>query len=125
MTQCWEGSSPQMWVGAVELLPPEPLKFSINAALDTLPTNINLHKWGKKVHDICPLCSSSQSLSHVLNNCPTAMDLRRYSRRHDKVLEVLGDFIQDHLNPFYSFTIYLPSATYAFPQHITPNRQAT
>ena len=23
MTRCWEGNSPQMWVGAVELLPPE------------------------------------------------------------------------------------------------------
>ena len=72
------------------------------------------------MHDVCPLCSSSQSLSHVLNNCPTAMDLRQYSRRHDKVLVVIGDFIQDHLNPSYSFTIDRPSATYAFPQHITP-----
>ena len=113
--QCWEGNSPQMWVRAVELLPSEPLKFSINAARDILPTKLNLHKWGKKVHacDICPLCSSSQSLPRVLNNYPTAMDLQRYNRRHDKVLEMLRGFIQDHLNPSFSFTIGLR-------QHHTP-----
>ena len=120
MSRCWGQKSPQLWVVAVEGLPPEPLKFTLNAVLDTLPTNSNLCRWGKKSHDTCPLCSSRQSLSHVMNNCPTAMNLRRYSRRHDKVLEVLGGFIQEHLSPSFGFTIDLPSSVYSFPQHITP-----
>ena len=120
MSRCWGQKSPQLWVVAVEGLPPEPLKFTLNAVLDTLPTNSNLRRWGKKSHDTCPLCSSRQSLSHVMNNCPTAMNLCRYSRRHDKVLEVLGGFIREHLSPSFGFTIDLPSSVYSFPQHITP-----
>ena len=54
-----------------------------------------------------------------MNNCPTAMNLRRYSRKHDKVLEVLGGFIQEHLPPSFGFTIDLPSSVYSIPQHIT------
>ena len=88
--------------------------------LDTLSTNSNLCRWEKKSHDTCPLCSSRQSLSHVTNNCPTAMNLHHYSRRHDKVLEVLGGFIQEHLPPSFGFTTDLPSSVYSFPQHITP-----
>ena len=118
MARRWEGNSPQLWVKAVEGLPPEVFKFSLNAALDTLPSNINLRRWGKKNYDICPLCSSSQSLQHVLNNCPTAMNLRRYSMRHDNVLEVIGEFVKNHLEPSFTLTIDLPSMTYKFPQHI-------
>ena len=121
MARQWEGNSPDLWVKAVQELPSEVMKFSLNASLDTLPTNSNLRTWGKKAHDTCPLCHESrQTLLHVLNNCPVAMELRRYSRRHDAVLAVLGDFIQAHLPPTFSITSDLPSATYSFPQHITP-----
>ena len=103
---------------AVQQLPPEPLKFVLNSSLNTLSTNSNLHMWGKKASDICPLCRvSRQTLSHVLNNCPMAMELRRYSRRHDAVLLVIGDFIQTHLPPL---SIDSPSEVYSFRQHITP-----
>ena len=80
MARTWGESSPDLWVRAVQQLPPEPLKFVLNSSLNTLPTNSNLHMWGKKASNICPLCRvSSQTLSHVLNNCPMAMELRRYS----------------------------------------------
>ena len=121
MARAWEESSPDLWVRAVQQLPPEPLKFVLNASLNTLPTNSNLHMWGKKASDICPLCRvSRQTLSHVLNNCPMAMELRRYSRRHDAVLQVIGDFIKTHLPPQFSISIDSPSEVYNFPQHITP-----
>ena len=88
---------------------------------NTLPTNANLHTWGKKSSDICPLCQQSrQSLPHVLNNCPAAMDLWCYSKRHDEVLQVLGDFIRARLPPHFFITIDAPSASYCFPSHITP-----
>ena len=76
MARCWEGNSSELWVRAVEGLPPEPTNFALNAVLDTLPTNSNLRRWGKKPHDTHPLCSSHQLLCHILNNCPTALKLR-------------------------------------------------
>ena len=63
---------------------------------------------------------SEQNITHVLNNCPIAMKLRRYSRRHDKVLELMGFFIQAYLPNDFSIAIDSPSFTYSFPQHIIP-----
>ena len=42
MSRLLEGNSPELWVKAVQVLPPEVMKFSVNASLDTLPTNSNL-----------------------------------------------------------------------------------
>ena len=98
-------------------LPPEPLKFTLNASLNTLPTNAVLHTWGKKPRDTCTLRREHrQSLLHILNNCQVDMDLRRYSERHDSVLKTFGDFIKSSLPPLYSVT----TDTYSFPHHITP-----
>ena len=91
MARCWIGKSPQLWFQVVQNLPPEPIKFALDSALDTLPTNSNLHLWGKEQYGSCPLCSSPLSLLHVLNNCPIAMDLHQYSRRHDQVLLFWGN----------------------------------
>ena len=121
MARSWADSSPQLWVKATQGLPPEVMKFTINASINTLPTNANLHLWGKKDSDICRLCQQSrQSLPHVLNNCPVAMELRRYSRRHDEVLKVIGTCIKTSLPPNFTITIDHPSEPYAFPHHITP-----
>ena len=121
MTRAWEESSPTLWVRAVKVLPPEPMKFVLNATLNTLPTNSNLKLWGKKASNICPLCQGSrQTLQHILNNCPKAMELRRYSRRHDAVLEVLGSFIKQFLPQRFTISIDSPTESYKFPQHITP-----
>lgn len=48
------------------------------------------------------------------------MDLRRYSKRHDEILDVLGNSIRIHLPPNFSITIDSPSNLYSFPHHITP-----
>ena len=121
MARSWEETSPELWVKAVQGLPSEPLKFALNASLNTLPTNANLHTWGKKTRDNCILCQEHrQSLLHILNTCQVAMGLRRYSERHDSVLKVFGDFIKASLPPHYSVTIDLPTRNYSFPHHITP-----
>ena len=114
MARCWAGKSPQLWVWAMQNLTPEPVTFVLNAALDTLPTNSNLHRWGKKSYDTCPLCSSHQSLLHILNNCPIAMDLRRYNRRLDEVHLLVVGFVMSHLRPSILVTIDLPSMGYSF-----------
>jgi hypothetical protein len=73
---------------AVQRLPSEAMKFALNASLDTLPNNSNLHMWSSA------LCyQQRQSLLHVLNKCPMAMELQQYSRRHDEVLNMLNEFV--------------------------------
>ena len=120
MARCWEHNSPTVWVKAVQMLPSEAMKYSLNATLDTLPTNSNLQRWGKKSYNTCTLCKNTrQTLAHVLNNCPVAMDLRCYSRRHDQVLATFGDFIKKHLPPSFSCTIDLPTITYHLYIHTT------
>ena len=48
------------------------------------------------------------------------MELRRFSRRHDAVLEVLGSFIKQFLPQRFTISIDSPTESYKFPQHITP-----
>ena len=106
------------WAEAVQSLPDEPFKFILNAAHDTLPHNANLHLWGKKVSDTCPLChADSQNLVQVLNLCQVALNLRRYNDRHDSVLTVLYATISQHLPESVSSTVDLANR-YVFPSHI-------
>ena len=115
MSRQFEGNESAMWATCVVKLPPEPLRFVLNATVESLPTNAKLHKWGKRPSASCPLCQGyNKSLLHVLNDCPMAMALRRYATRHDKVLRHLV-FIQHHLPPSYIMTADLPDGTYSFP----------
>lgn len=121
MARSWGESYQDDWIKVVRGLPPESFKFALNAAQENLPTNAILHKWGKKSSDVCRLCGvSRQTLCHILNCCPTAMDLRRYSARHDQVLLLFGNFVRTCLPSDYSVTVDLPSSQYDFPHHIIP-----
>ena len=80
MMSVFEGSMAALWARCVGKFLPEPLRFVLNATLETLPTNFNLYIWGKHSSATCPLCQQgSQSLLHILNDCPRAMSLRRYA----------------------------------------------
>ena len=59
MIRAWEESSRTLWVKAVEVLPPEPMKFVLNDNLNNLMTNTNLKLWEKKASNTCPLCQGS------------------------------------------------------------------
>ena len=107
-----------IWAKAVQSLPDDSFKFALNAAHDTLPHNTNLHLWGKKASDTCPLCQEDhQNLVHVLNSCKATLDLRRYNIRHDSVLTAHYESITQHLPESASSTIDLGDK-YAFPTHI-------
>ena len=69
----------KVWSLAVGNLTSTSMKFILNAASDTLPHNCDLKLWGRRVSSVCPLCGQHQTLLHVLNNCPVALELRRYS----------------------------------------------
>ena len=73
------------------------MKFALNATLDVLPHNSNLHLWQKKNSPACTLCGGNQTLLHVLNNCTTARDHRRYNSRHDLVLHGVAAAIKSQL----------------------------
>ena len=62
------------WSAAVLSLPPEQMKFALNASQDTLPHNSNLARW-KNLSAACKLCGQRQTLQHVLNHCQVALDL--------------------------------------------------
>ena len=108
----------KIWGSVLGQLPDDQRKFALNSALDTLPHNANLCLWRKRVTDSCPLCHERQSLIHVLNACPRALETRRYNLRHDSVLEKIVTTISTHLQP--SERMCSDLSEYNFPQHITP-----
>ena len=117
----FEGSAAALWSKCVGRLPPEPLSFILNATVESLPTNDNLCKWGKRPLPSCALCHGEhQSLLHILNDCPTAMILRHYSARHDEVLQNMPAFVGTHLPPSFSMSVDSAESEYLFPHHITP-----
>ncbi len=65
---------------------------------DALPHNVNLALWKRKdgLSDACKLCGERQTLFHVLNHCPTALDMRRCNVRHDAILEGIVQSIKPH-----------------------------
>ena len=60
----WEETSPEQWVKAVHGLPPEPLKFAVNASLGTLPTNANLHTVGQEDQRHLQPVQGTSAVSH-------------------------------------------------------------
>ena len=72
-----------------------------------------------EVQGVHPLLKE-QTLQHVLNMCPYALNMRRYNHRHDAVLEVIYQFLTSHLPPQLHSTADLPNVAYSFPMDITP-----
>ena len=112
-----DADASSLWAGVLHTLPPETTKFALNAAVDMLPHNANLLLWRKKDTDICPLCGERQTLIHVLNCCPVALNQGRYNRRHDGVLQILVDAVRSCLSPSCCLTADLGGG-YHYPFHL-------
>ena len=97
MSRCMDQECAHVWAVLVKALLEEQIKFALNAALDVLPHNSNLHLSQKKNSTACTLCRGNQTLLHVLNNCTTARDHRRYNSRHDLVLHGVAAAINSQL----------------------------
>ena len=117
-----ERDAATLWSETVQKLPPEALKFALNAAQDTLPHNANLAIWRRSegLSSHCKLCGERQTLAHILNHCQVALDLRRYNVRHDAVLEVIDQFVRENCPPDVEAITDLPAYDYTFPTCITP-----
>ena len=97
-----------------------------SAVQDTLSHNANLAMWRSRegLSSACTLCGRRQTLLHVLNNCPKALNLHRYNKQHDAVLEVISKFMAESLPDGYQLLADLPqSQPYIFPPHIATTDQ--
>ena len=110
--------APHLWSSTIATLPERVFKFALNSLTDTLPHNANLHLWKKLPSPSCNLCGQRQTLLHILNACPHALEKRRYNARHDAILRSIYTFLVKHLPPTASITVDLCDQQYAFPQHI-------
>ena len=112
-----ESISNMAWAYAIRSVSEPIMKFGLNAVTDTLPHFCNLKKWKKVNTDRCPLCDERQTLLHVLNHCQKVLTLRRFTNRHNAVLEVISKLVKDYLPSSYEFAVDL-SDCYKFPEHV-------
>ena len=96
------------WSNHIMLITPSIQNFARKALMRCLPTNANVHLWGKVPSDSCPNCSLSETENHVLNNCTFAATQGRYTWRHNSVLSILASHFQTHLHPGYELLVELP-----------------
>ena len=68
---------------------------------------------------MCPNCHNLETERHVLNNCPTAATLGRYTWRHDAVLRHLATIIEVKLSSGSILYVDLPG--YSSPDDIFIN----
>ena len=111
----FHGRAADLWSTTVQSLSEHVFKFALNALTDTLPHNCNLHLWKKLPSASCNLCGQQQSLLHVLNACPYALEKRRYNDRHDGILESIYIFRKKLLPPSQNVTADLPNLQYRLP----------
>ena len=114
MSLCMDQECAHVWAAVVKALPEDQMKFALNAALDVLPHNSNLHLWKKKNSPAYTLCGGNKKLLHVLNNCTTARDLQRYNSCHDLVLQDIASDIKPHLSATTTLSVEIGEG-YQFP----------
>ncbi len=119
------GSEATNWSHHLALINSNIANFARRALMRVLPTNSNLHRWGKLPSDSCPSCAGPETENHILNNCPTSAQQGRYTWRHNSVLKILAQHVLLHLpegnemfvdlpdfkNPEDLFTDILPDIT--------------
>ncbi|CAG9583040.1 unnamed protein product [Danaus chrysippus] len=73
---------------------PALLKFYLNAFQMTLPDQSNLVRWGKGTEKTCYICGEAVGTAkHLLVGCKVLLDSGQYSRRHDRVLEIIREAV--------------------------------
>ena len=116
------------WKSFIFDLPHGVMKFVVNVHLDTLPTQSNLRKWGKRSGAKCDLCkSSNETLLHTLNNCPVMLQQGRYTWRHNCILNALKTEF-DLVNTGWTIITDLPGdrniqGPSTVPPHVLPTSQ--
>ena len=81
---------------------PQPLvSFCIQSAFNILPCPSNLFRWKLSEDSSCSLCKSPKAtIAHVLSGCKIALDQQRYTYRHDSILRVIVDCLNEFLSSY-------------------------
>ena len=95
------------WQSIIYNLPRGILQFATKAAIDSLATNANLKRWGKRSNSKCELCSQKETLHHVLNFCQFMLD--RYLWRHNSIIMYIYTLLEPHRLPHQEIFTDLPS----------------
>ena len=85
------------WNSFLESVPDHLFTFARKAMQQQLPTAANLLRWNKISSSSCVLCGLSQTNKHVLSNCGSEIMLSKYTKRHDRALEILLDWFKSNL----------------------------
>jgi len=95
-----------LWLLEQVSVHPGQFLFILHAALDALPTAVNLQCW----HIQCDMkCSPSRCVrpttAHILSGCPVVLSQDCYTYRHDQVLSCLASGLSDFLAEIDSMSI--------------------
>ena len=96
------------WKSIIYGVPKGAMSFACRAATNSLATNDNLVRWGKKSNSKCDLCSNKGSLCHVLNSCQKMLQDGRYTWRHDNILHALAKLLRENKKDHISFYVDIP-----------------
>ena len=90
----WETENRQLKCPEIWKNPHQQLQFLLQSVYDVLASPSNLHTWGLVESPDCPLCSKQGNLDHILSSCGVALSQGRYTWRHDQILKVLADTLE-------------------------------
>ena len=82
-----------LWYDMTKLLPKNLFNFGRKALIFCLANNCNLYRWKRIESDKCELCHQKQTQMHVLSNCSSAANEKRYTCRHDSILYTLFTYM--------------------------------
>jgi hypothetical protein len=86
------------WSKTLDSVPTCIFNFARKALQSQLPTNANLVRWKRAINPNCPLCDKPQTNKHVLSNCSSPIALDRYTKRHNRILEIVLNWIVSNLS---------------------------
>ena len=78
---------------------PNLVQFCVQSSFNTLPSPNNLLRWGKDGDGSCALCSEKLcTLPHILSSCSFSLKNGRFTFRHDSVLKVFLESVEDQIS---------------------------
>ncbi|KAI8501656.1 hypothetical protein Bbelb_209270 [Branchiostoma belcheri] len=90
----WNLPSRKLTWADVWKLEPFRISFLLRSVYDTLPSPANLCRWNLREDPACKLCGERGTMAHILSGCKVALAQGRYRWRHDKVLAVIAELLE-------------------------------
>jgi hypothetical protein len=99
------------WKSIIHSVPRGVMSFACRAATNSLATNDNLKRWGKKTHSQCniPGCLHIGTLLHILNGCKIMLDQGRYTWHHDNILHYIARILTENKKEHLQFYVDIPN----------------